>query len=65
MPVQMTKDAASHIQSTQARGGKDMSSSGFSSRGQRAGDRKENAGGVAVGQGTGGGNAGQAGTDKK
>lgn len=42
-----------------------MSSSGFSAHAQRAGDRNANAGGAAAGQGTGGGNAGQAGTDKK
>ncbi|KAF7924874.1 hypothetical protein EAE99_006351 [Botrytis elliptica] len=65
MPTQMTKEVASHIQSTQAQGGKDMSSSGFAARAQGAGDRNAKTGGAAVGQGTGGGNAGQAGTDKK
>ncbi|TGO67695.1 hypothetical protein BOTNAR_0037g00320 [Botryotinia narcissicola] len=65
MPIQMTKDDASRIQSTQAQGGKDMSSSGFAARAQGAGDRNANAGGAAAGQGTGGGNAGQAGTNKK
>ncbi|KAF7896539.1 hypothetical protein EAF00_006553 [Botryotinia globosa] len=65
MPIQMTKDDASRIQSTQARGGNDMSSSGFAARAQGAGDRNANAGGAATNQGTGGGNASQAGTDKK
>ncbi|ATZ49521.1 hypothetical protein BCIN_04g06580 [Botrytis cinerea B05.10] len=65
MPTKMTKDDASRIQSTQAQGGKDMSSSGFAARAQGAGDRNANTGGYKAGQGTGGGNAGQAGSDKK
>ncbi|TGO14442.1 hypothetical protein BTUL_0053g00410 [Botrytis tulipae] len=48
-----------------AHGGKDMSSSGFAARAQGAGDRNANAGGAIAGQSTGGGFAGQAGTDKK
>lgn len=42
-----------------------MSSSGFAARAQGAGDRNANTGGYTAGQGTGGGNAGQAGSDKK
>ncbi|PTB63294.1 hypothetical protein BBK36DRAFT_1103105, partial [Trichoderma citrinoviride] len=40
---EMTKSAASNIQSTQATGGKDMSSGGFAARAQSAGDRNQNA----------------------
>ncbi|KAI9221313.1 hypothetical protein BC828DRAFT_381297 [Blastocladiella britannica] len=40
----MTPSAASHIQSTQAKSGGDMSSSGFASRAQSAGDRNANSG---------------------
>ncbi|KAF7946150.1 hypothetical protein EAE96_009153 [Botrytis aclada] len=66
MPAQMTKEDASRIQSTQAQGGKDMSSLGFAARAQSAGDRNANVGGpAAAGQGTAGGYAIQAGTDKK
>ncbi|KAJ4993145.1 hypothetical protein SVAN01_01497 [Stagonosporopsis vannaccii] len=38
----MTSSDASRIQSTQARGGKDMSSGGFAARAQSAGDRNAN-----------------------
>ncbi|KAL2880544.1 hypothetical protein SGCOL_004266 [Colletotrichum sp. CLE4] len=61
MPNQMTKEAASTIQSTQAKGGKDMSSGGFAARAQGAGDRNANAGLGGHGQsgGQGGGQGGQ------
>ncbi|KAI0165380.1 hypothetical protein GGR52DRAFT_575472 [Hypoxylon sp. FL1284] len=39
----MSKADASHIQSTQATGGGDMSSAGFAARAQSAGDRNESA----------------------
>ncbi|KAM5430748.1 hypothetical protein McanMca71_005176 [Microsporum canis] len=43
MPVvPMTKEDASRIQSSQATGGKDMSSGGFAARAQSAGDRNAN-----------------------
>ncbi|KAE8354937.1 hypothetical protein BDV28DRAFT_146641 [Aspergillus coremiiformis] len=42
MAHQMTKEDAERIQSTQARGGQDMSSSGFAARAQAAGDRNAN-----------------------
>ncbi|KAK1459585.1 hypothetical protein CMEL01_02584 [Colletotrichum melonis] len=65
MPNQMTKDDASRIQSSQNKGGKDMSSGGFAARAQGAGDRNANAG--VGGQGQGGAGAGQGGqqTGKK
>ncbi|KAI0869559.1 hypothetical protein GGS24DRAFT_505670 [Hypoxylon argillaceum] len=50
----MTPSAASHIQSTQAKSGGDMSSGGFSARAQSAGARNENAGYSS--QGKSGGN---------
>ncbi|PYH71856.1 uncharacterized protein BO88DRAFT_403153 [Aspergillus vadensis CBS 113365] len=39
---QMSKSDASRIQSTQAQGGKDMSSGGFAARAQGAADRNAN-----------------------
>ncbi|GKZ79988.1 hypothetical protein AnigIFM56816_004197 [Aspergillus niger] len=39
---QTTKSDASRIQSSQARGGKDMSSGGFAARAQAAADRNAN-----------------------
>lgn len=41
----MTQGDASRVQSTQATGGKDMSSGGFAARAQSAGDKNANAGG--------------------
>ncbi|EHK43418.1 uncharacterized protein TrAtP1_001331 [Trichoderma atroviride] len=40
---EMTKDDAARIQSTQAQGGKDMSSGGFAAHAQSAADRAQNA----------------------
>ncbi|CAF9904685.1 MAG: hypothetical protein GOMPHAMPRED_002916 [Gomphillus americanus] len=40
----MTKSDSSRVQSSQAKGGKDMSSSGFAARAQSAGDRNGNIG---------------------
>ncbi|KAK1639979.1 hypothetical protein BDP81DRAFT_392009 [Colletotrichum phormii] len=54
MPNQVTKDDASRIQSTQDKGGKDMSSGGFAARAQGAGDRNANAGLGGQGGGRGG-----------
>ncbi|KAM5447034.1 hypothetical protein MaudCBS49596_006215 [Microsporum audouinii] len=54
---QMTKSDASRIQSTQARGGKHMSSSGFAARAQAAGDRNSNVSNTGT-QSTGQGNKG-------
>ncbi|KXH52982.1 hypothetical protein CSAL01_13584 [Colletotrichum salicis] len=61
MPNQVTKDDASRIQSSQAKGGKDMSSGGFAARAQGAGDRNANAGlsGQCGRQGQGGGQGGE------
>ncbi|RAL13348.1 uncharacterized protein BO97DRAFT_423556 [Aspergillus homomorphus CBS 101889] len=42
MPNPLTKDDSARIQSTQARGGGDMSSGGFAARAQAAGDRYAN-----------------------
>ncbi|PWY96046.1 hypothetical protein BO94DRAFT_530752 [Aspergillus sclerotioniger CBS 115572] len=43
MPThQMSQSDASRIQSSQAQGGKDMSSGGFAARAQSAADRHEN-----------------------
>ncbi|KJK86982.1 hypothetical protein H633G_09164 [Metarhizium anisopliae BRIP 53284] len=39
---QMTKSDSSRIQSSQAKGGNDMSSGGFAARAQSAGDRHDN-----------------------
>ncbi|KAG5985259.1 hypothetical protein E4U55_007361 [Claviceps digitariae] len=39
----MTKPDSSHIQSTQAKSGADMSSESFAARAQSAGDRHDNA----------------------
>ncbi|CZR55494.1 uncharacterized protein PAC_05382 [Phialocephala subalpina] len=48
----MTKSDSSRIQSTQATNGRDMSSNGFASRAQSAGDRNTNANpGLPVGGG--------------
>ncbi|OJD31645.1 uncharacterized protein BKCO1_4600074 [Diplodia corticola] len=54
----MTKSDASRVQSTQATGGGNMSSTGFAARAQAAGDKNANAaqGGVQTG---GMGNAGK------
>ncbi|CAG8960635.1 hypothetical protein HYFRA_00013513 [Hymenoscyphus fraxineus] len=62
---QMTKEDSSRIQSTQAKGGNDMTSTGFAARAQGAADRNTNAaatggnnaqsGGKNSGAGTGGG----------
>ncbi|KAL5113692.1 hypothetical protein ACEQ8H_008421 [Pleosporales sp. CAS-2024a] len=41
---QMTQSDAARIQSSQARGGGDMTSSGFAARAQSAGDRNTNSG---------------------
>ncbi|TCD65024.1 hypothetical protein EIP91_003345 [Steccherinum ochraceum] len=41
----MTKDDASRIQSTQAKGGNNVGSNSFASRAQSAGDRNANASG--------------------
>ncbi|ESZ90869.1 hypothetical protein SBOR_8738 [Sclerotinia borealis F-4128] len=83
MSGNMTKEDASRIQSTQqwqrklmellqqAKGEKDMSSSGFAARAQSAGDRTSTAGATTAAQGTGSagnttsGNAGQADANKK
>ncbi|KAK1253032.1 hypothetical protein MKX08_004219 [Trichoderma sp. CBMAI-0020] len=43
MPNEMSKSDSSRIQSTQAQGGKDMSSGGFAARAQSAADRSQNA----------------------
>ncbi|TQN73278.1 hypothetical protein CSHISOI_02202, partial [Colletotrichum shisoi] len=43
MSGKMTQADKSRIQSTQAQGGKDMSSSGFAARAQGAADRNANA----------------------
>jgi len=51
---EMTKEDASRIQSSQAQGGKDMSSSGFASRAQSAGDRNTNAAAGQTNSGSGG-----------
>ncbi|KAK2058369.1 hypothetical protein LY76DRAFT_646238 [Colletotrichum caudatum] len=62
MSGKMTKDDASRIQSTQAQGGKDMSSGGFAARAQGAGDRNANANANAgVGAQQQGGQGGQGG----
>ncbi|KAK0371835.1 hypothetical protein CLIM01_10804 [Colletotrichum limetticola] len=61
MPNQMTKDDASRIQSSQDKGGKDMSSGGFAARAQGAGDRNANAGVGGQEQGGAGAGAGQGG----
>ncbi|KAI2628295.1 hypothetical protein GGS21DRAFT_492616 [Xylaria nigripes] len=53
---QMTQSDASHIQSTQAKSGGDMSSGGFASRAQGAGDRNANAA-AAKNTGNQGGNS--------
>ncbi|KAK4704230.1 hypothetical protein P7C70_g1986, partial [Phenoliferia sp. Uapishka_3] len=53
---QMTQSDASRIQSSQAKSGGDMSSSGFAGRAQSAGDRN-NASTQAGGGGTDGGEA--------
>ncbi|KAK7178347.1 hypothetical protein PSPO01_15599 [Paraphaeosphaeria sporulosa] len=45
----MTQSDASRMQSSQARGGGDMSSSGFASRAQSAGDRNANTSGQSKG----------------
>ncbi|KAH7406392.1 hypothetical protein DE146DRAFT_786240 [Phaeosphaeria sp. MPI-PUGE-AT-0046c] len=45
----MTQSDASRIQSSQARGGGDMTSSGFASRAQSAGDRNANTSGQSKG----------------
>ncbi|KAK2616527.1 hypothetical protein QQS21_000570 [Conoideocrella luteorostrata] len=39
---QMTKEDSQRIQSSQATGGRDMSSGGFAARAQAAGDRSQN-----------------------
>ncbi|KAL6714202.1 hypothetical protein ACLMJK_008697 [Lecanora helva] len=58
----MTKEAAANIQSSQALGGKDMSSGGFAARAQGAADRNANAAAAAENAGipglTGGGGQG-------
>ncbi|QPG97924.1 hypothetical protein C2857_007039 [Epichloe festucae Fl1] len=51
----MSKADASRIQSGQARNGGDMSSSGFASRAQAAGDRNAQASGNGNGNGNGNG----------
>ncbi|KAI0403187.1 hypothetical protein F4802DRAFT_599330 [Xylaria palmicola] len=67
----MTPADASRIQSAQARGGGDMSSSGFAARAQSAGDRNANSGYASYGHQansgqSGGGNANAAsGQEKK
>ncbi|KAK1965797.1 hypothetical protein LY78DRAFT_681413 [Colletotrichum sublineola] len=63
MSGKMTKEDASRIQSTQAQGGKDMSSGGFAARAQGAADRNANAnaGGGAQQQGGQGGQQQQGG----
>ncbi|KAJ9604280.1 hypothetical protein H2200_011114 [Cladophialophora chaetospira] len=43
MAKEMTKRDASRIQSSQAKGGRDMSSKSFAARAQSAGDRNANA----------------------
>ncbi|GAM88642.1 hypothetical protein ANO11243_066760 [Dothideomycetidae sp. 11243] len=51
MPNQMSQSDASRVQSTQAKSGGDMSSSGFAARAQGAGDRNANQSGGAGGGG--------------
>ncbi|CZT51909.1 uncharacterized protein RSE6_13133 [Rhynchosporium secalis] len=70
MSNQMSKQDAARVQSTQAKGDKDMSSNGFAARAQSAGDKNANASGGGAGgnHNAGGGQAGgnaQAGTPKK
>ncbi|KAJ7055577.1 hypothetical protein C8F01DRAFT_1158658 [Mycena amicta] len=55
----MTKGDSQRIQSSQAKGGRDMSSSGFASRAQSAGDRAQNAAPTTSSKGTGGGSTGK------
>ncbi|KAH0493373.1 hypothetical protein TgHK011_000046 [Trichoderma gracile] len=62
---EMTKSAASHIQSTQAKGGKDMSSSGFSARAQSAAAHNENVSRGTTSGGDYGGNSGNQSQSKK
>ncbi|TDZ37848.1 hypothetical protein C8035_v001258 [Colletotrichum spinosum] len=53
MSHKMTQSDASRIQSTQDKGGKDMSKDGFAARAQAAGDKNANAGLGAQGGGQG------------
>ncbi|KAK1980618.1 hypothetical protein LZ30DRAFT_722667 [Colletotrichum cereale] len=61
MSGKMTQSDKERIQSSQAQGGKDMSSGGFAARAQSAADRNANAGGGAQQQGGQGGQQQQGG----
>ncbi|QSZ31921.1 hypothetical protein DSL72_001490 [Monilinia vaccinii-corymbosi] len=66
----MTKEDSSRIQSSQAKGGNDMSSTGFAARAQAAGDRADNASSDKATQGSGSdsgsaGNSGKANASNK
>ncbi|PQE19739.1 hypothetical protein CJF32_00010196 [Rutstroemia sp. NJR-2017a WRK4] len=60
----MTKSDSIRIQSSQAKNGRDMSSSGFAARAQSAGDRANYTGGAVGSKGTGSTSSGNTGGGK-